>query len=56
VWINQRFIEFLLSVNKVGIWTSSTVILPSVITLARCWWFLPVILATWEAEIKRIEV
>jgi hypothetical protein len=21
-----------------------------------CWWFTPVILATWEAEIRRIEV
>jgi hypothetical protein len=23
---------------------------------AKCWWFTPVILATWEAEIRRIEV
>jgi hypothetical protein len=23
---------------------------------ARCWWLTPVILATWEAEIGRIEV
>jgi hypothetical protein len=24
--------------------------------VARCWWFVPVILATWETEIRRIEV
>jgi hypothetical protein len=24
-------------------------------TFARCWWLTPVILATWEAEIRRIE-
>jgi hypothetical protein len=23
---------------------------------ARCWWLTPVILATWEAEVRRIEV
>jgi hypothetical protein len=23
---------------------------------ARCWWLMPVILATWEAEIERIKV
>jgi hypothetical protein len=27
-----------------------------VLTLARCWWLTPVILATWEAEIRRITV
>jgi hypothetical protein len=24
--------------------------------LARCWWLIPIIVATWEAEIERIEV
>jgi hypothetical protein len=24
--------------------------------LARCWWLTPVITATWETEIRRIEV
>jgi hypothetical protein len=23
---------------------------------ARCWWLMPIILATWEAEIGRIKV
>jgi hypothetical protein len=26
------------------------------VLLARHWWFTPIILATWEAEIKRMEV
>jgi hypothetical protein len=25
-------------------------------TLKHCWWLIPVILATWEAEIRRIKV
>jgi hypothetical protein len=25
-------------------------------SIARCWWLTPVILATWEAEIRRIAV
>jgi hypothetical protein len=24
--------------------------------ITRCWWLMPVILATWEAEIRRITV
>jgi hypothetical protein len=26
------------------------------VSLAGCWWLMPVILATWEAEIRRIKV
>jgi hypothetical protein len=26
------------------------------VPLVRCWWCIPVILATWEAEIRRIVV
>jgi hypothetical protein len=28
----------------------------SVLRTTRHWWFTPIILATWEAEIKRMEV
>jgi hypothetical protein len=24
--------------------------------IARCWWLMPVILTSWEAEIRRIEI
>jgi hypothetical protein len=26
------------------------------VNVDRCWWLMPVILATWEAEVERIEV
>jgi hypothetical protein len=29
---------------------------PKMYEVARCWWLTPVILATWEPEIRRIEV
>jgi hypothetical protein len=31
-------------------------VLSKVTITARCWWFTPVILATWEVEIRRIVV